>query len=254
MADREFSSLIPRVSVSVPGCPNPLIESAIRNAAIRTCERTLYWRHAEPPYDLTPAVHQYFYRKPVNTDVHAVFDAAVNGYPLDRVTLEDALFRYPAWADLYSGVPYDELWVETGSFNGDEFNANAFNGGSAFTITDEALVNTSDPRVFTQLSPDRFVVLPAPSDEKPFTLRLIYALKPKRNATGMAEYQFNELEDAIYHSALQELLVVPSQAWKDYELAAYHAKQYTYCVTERRARANIGNMRGIMHFQMRPFG
>jgi hypothetical protein len=70
----------------------------------------------------------------------------------------------------------------------------------------------------------------------------------------MAEFQFGELEDAIYHGALQELLVIPSQAWKDYELAAYHAKQYTYCVTERRARANIGNMRGTMRVQMVPFG
>ena len=70
----------------------------------------------------------------------------------------------------------------------------------------------------------------------------------------MPEYIFNELEDAIYHGTLQELMVVPNQPWKDLELAAYHAKQYTYCVTERRARANLGNMRGVMHVQMRPFG
>ena len=254
MADREFDSLVSRVSVSVPGCPNFLINTAIRNAAIRTCERTLYWRHAEVPYNLTPAVHQYPYRKPASSDVHAVFVATVNGSPLDRITLEDAFMRYPAWADLYSGVPYEELWADSGAFNGDEFNENTFNGGSSFTVTDDALEKTSDPRIFTQITPDQFIVLPSPSDDKPFSLRLVYALKPKRDAEGMPEYMFNELEDTIYHGALQELMVVPNQPWKDLELAAYHAKQYTYNVTERRARANLGNMRGVMHVQMRPFG
>jgi hypothetical protein len=254
MAERAFDTLIPRVSVSAPGCPNSLILNAIRNTAIRTCERTLYWRHAETPYDLTPAVHEYFYRKPQGADVHAVLEATVNGYPLDRVTMEEAFRRYPSWADLYSGVPYDQLWTDTGAYNTTEFNENAFNGGSTFVVTDDALEDTADPLIFTQITTDKFVVLPSPSDEKPFSLRLVYALKPKRTADGMPEYMFDELEDAIYHGTLQELMVVPNQPWKDLELAAYHAKQYNYCVTERRARINLGNMRGTVYVQMRPFG
>lgn len=253
MADRTFASLIPRINPNVPGCPQPLMESAIRIAAIRVCERTLAWRIAQPTYDLTPAVHQYFYRKPANADVHAVFDAAVNGYPLDRVTLEEALRRYPAWADLYSGEDYSQLWTEGGTFNNQEFNEGGFNAGSTFTLTDAALEKTSEPRVITQLGPDQFVVLPSPDDEKAYTLRLIYALKPKRNAGGMPEYIFDELEDVIFHGALQDLLVMPNQAWKDRELAAYHARQYTYHVTERRARANIGNARGTVYARMQPF-
>lgn len=198
-------------------------------------------------------MHQYFYRKPANADVHAVFDAAVNGYPLDRVTLEEALRRYPAWADLYSGVPYDQLWTEGGTFNGQEFNEGGFNAGSTFTLTDDALENTSEPRIITQLGPDQFIVLPSPDDEKEYALRLIYALKPKRTATSMPEQIFDELEDAIFHGALQDLLIMPNQAWKDRELAAYHARQYTYHVTERRARANLGAARGAVYVSMRPF-
>lgn len=253
MTDKTFASLIPRINPNVPGCPQPLMESIIRTAAIRTCERTLAWRHAQPTYNLTPSVHQYFYRKPANADVHAVFDAAVNGYPLDRVTLEEALRRYPAWADLYSGVPYDQLWTEGGTFNGQEFNEGGFNAGSTFTLTDDALENTSEPRIITQLGPDQFIVLPSPDDEKEYALRLIYALKPKRTATSMPEQIFDELEDAIFHGALQDLLIMPNQAWKDRELAAYHARQYTYHVTERRARANLGAARGAVYVSMRPF-
>jgi len=251
--ERTFASLVPRVAASAPGCPQPTMVQAIRNSAIRTCERTLYWRHAEVPYDLTPGVHQYQYRKPANADVHAVFLAAVNKYPLDRLTLDMALNLYPQWADLYSGVPYDELWVGSGSFNENTFNEEAFNGGAQFVVTEEALEDASDPRIITQLTPDQFVVLPAPDDAKPYSLRLIYALKPKRTAAAMAAFVFDELEDVIMHGALQELLVLPNVSWGDRELAAYHAKQYVYQTAERRARANLGNARGTLSAKMQPF-
>lgn len=252
MADRLFSSLIPRINTSVPGCPQPLMEQAIRNAAIKTCERTLVWRHAEMPYNLSPGVHQYFYRKPQNADVHVVFDAAINGYPINRLTLEQALYQYPAWADLYGGVDFDELWTTSGAFNEAPYNDQEFNSGATFQMPEEAMEQASEPRAVTQLTPDQFIVLPLPDDEKAYTLRLIYALKPKRAATGMPEYLLNELEDAIFHGALQELLVLPNEAWGDRELAAYHAKQYLSYVTERRARANLGNVRGSMTVKMRP--
>jgi hypothetical protein len=83
---------------------------------------------------------------------------------------------------------------------------------------------------------------------------MFVALKPKRNATAMEEFIFDELEEAIMHGALQHLLVLPNQAWSDRELAAYHAKQYVFQTAERRARANLGNVRGTMRARMQPFG
>jgi len=254
MADRTFASLVPRLQPSVPGCPHATIVQYIRNSAIKTCERTLAWRYAEAPYALSPGVHQYGYRKPQSTDVHAVFLASVNGRPLDRLTLDEAVLRYPQWADLYGGVPYDQLWVGSGAFNSEALNEEVFNGGPQFVIPDDALEAASDPRVITQLTPDQFIVLPLPDDQRVYTLRLLYALKPKRTASGMSGVMFDELEDAIMHGALQEMLVLPSVAWSDRELAAYHAKQYVFHVAERRARANLGNVRGTMTAKMQPFG
>ena len=103
MINREFSSLAPRISPNTPGCPQPLIIQAVRNAAIRTCERTLGWRHAEPPYELQPGVHEYLYRKPAGSDVHAVFGASINGYSLNHLPLDAALQQYP------SSVSYTHL-------------------------------------------------------------------------------------------------------------------------------------------------
>jgi hypothetical protein len=70
----------------------------------------------------------------------------------------------------------------------------------------------------------------------------------------MDEAVFDDLEDVIMHGALQTLLVLPNTNWSDRELAAYHAKQFISQVTERRARANLGNARGTFAAQMQPFG
>jgi hypothetical protein len=83
---------------------------------------------------------------------------------------------------------------------------------------------------------------------------MFMALKPKRSAVGMDEVAFNDLEDAIMHGALQDLLILPNVPWADRDLASYHAKQYIFYTTERRARANLGNARGSFRARMQPFG
>lgn len=253
MSQMKFSSLVPRINTSLPGCPQPLMETALRDAARRVCERTLLWRVASDQFMLSPGVHEYFYRKPADADVHVVFDAAVNGRPLDRATLEQALTRYPKWADIYSGVSPEQLWSGEGAYNGAAFNEQTFNGGATINMPPEALIEASDPRVFTQVTPDKFVILPAPDAEREYKLRLIVALKPKRDATGLPDHIFTEIEDCIIHGALQDLLILPNEAWGDRDLAAYHARQFLFHVTERRARANLGNARATMTARMQPF-
>lgn len=253
MVDRPFASLVSKLQPSVPGCPYATIVQYVRDSAIKVCERTLAWRHAEAPYALTPGVYEYPYRKPAAADVHAIFLATVNGNPLEHLTLDAAVALYPAWADLYGGVPLDQLWSGSGAFNGEAFNENAFNGGAQFALTPEAMEGASEPRSMTQLTPDQFVLLPPPNDDKEYLLRLLYALKPKRTAEGMPQAVFDELETAIFHGALQELLVLPQVPWSDRELATYHAKQYVFHAGERRARANLGAVRGTLAVRVRPF-
>lgn len=241
MADRTFASLVPRVQASVPGCPHATIVQYIRDAAIRTCERTLYWRYQVPLFNLQPGVSEYAYDKPANTDVHAVFEAVVNGRPLKRLTMEKAIELYPQWADLFSGN-------YGGQFNSMQYNEEEYNGDTG------PLADGSSPQVITQINADRYVILPLPDAERTYQCRMFVALKPKRNATGMEEFIFDELEEVIMHGALQHLLVLPDQSWSDRELAAYHAKQYVFQIAERRARANLGNVRGLMRVRMQPFG
>jgi len=254
MPDRSFLSLTPKVSISTMGCPQPLLESMIRDSAIRVCERTLVWRAADAARNLIPGVHEYAYTKPANAEVHAVFHATVNDEAIQRLTLDEALLVHPEWAYLYGGVPFEDLWSGSGSFNTEGYNEGTFNNGPSFVLSDEALEKAGYPRTLTQLTPDKFIILPLPDDEKTYTLKLIYALKPKRDAVGMPAHILDEIEEAVVHGALQELLILPNQPWTDRELATYHARQFTFKVTERRARANIGNMRGTVTARFKPFG
>jgi hypothetical protein len=256
MADRTFASLVPRIQASTPGCPNPTIIQYIRDAAIRTCERTLYWRYQIPLYNLLPGVFEYTYNKPIATDVHAMFEAVVNNRPLERLTMEQAIETYPQWADLYSGEDPSVVWSLTpsGSFNAFDYNEGLFNDNSPYVLPEAIVADASTPQYITQVTPDKYIILPLPDNKTPYQCRMFVALKPKRNATGMNEVIFDELEEVIMHGALQHLLLLPNQMWSDRELASYHAKQYTFQISERRARANIGTNRGTVRARMQPFG
>lgn len=256
MGDRTFASLVSKINPSVPGCPQPTMIQYIRDAAIRACERSLAWRWMEPKYDLLPGVYEYAYNKPTNTDVHVVFDAIVNDAPLQKLTLEQALYQFPYWADLYSGVDPGIVWQNSppNLFNQQQFNVGQYNGNQGTNLPVEALAEATDPRAICQLTPDKYIILPLPDDTKTYTMRIFYALKPKRSSTGMDEVIFEELEDVITHNALQHLLVLPNTNWSDRELAAYHAKQFIFNISERRARANLGNVRGVMTARMQRFG
>jgi hypothetical protein len=255
MVDRTFASLVPRVQSSAPGCPQPTIVQHVRDAAIRACERTLAWRVQLPKFNLSPGVFEYHYDKPTNTDVHAVFSASVNNAPLDVLTLEQAITTFPKWADIYSGLTAVQLWslVDPNAFNSDQYNESPFNGNPSTVVPDEAVAEGSTPTSICQLTPDKYIVLPLPDKAEPYNMRMFVALKPKRTATGLDETIFDELEDVILHNALQHLLVLPNTNWSDRELAAYHAKQFIYQVSERRARANLGNARGTLRVKMQPF-
>jgi hypothetical protein len=256
MADRTFASLVPRVAPSAPGCPQPTLIQYIRDSAIRTCERTLAWRYQVPLFNLLPGVHEYTYNRPTNADVHVMFEAVVNDRPLERLTMEKAIELYPQWADLYSGEDPSVVWSLTpsGSFNSFDYNEALFNENSPYVLPDAIVADGSTPQSITQVSPDKYIILPLPDAQRTYQCRMFLALKPKRSATGMDEVAFDELEEAIMHGALQHLLVLPNTNWSDRELAAYHAKQYVFQTSERRARANLGNVRGMMRTRMQPFG
>ena len=246
--NRSFSTLGPKVATSVPGCPQPMVLDYIRDAAIRVCERTLLWRHVQPKFALTPGVPEYTFERPQGSDVHVLLAATLNDRRLDLLTMEQALGRYPEWVDLFGGLDPAEVWANTpsGTFNAYGVNEGLFNENPEVQLSGNQFEGGSEPRTLTQVTPDRFLVLPFPDDAQDYELRLVYALKPSRTATAMPRALLDELEDAIVHTALQHLLVMPEVEWNDRELATYHARQALLEIAGRRARANLGFARGSL--------
>ena len=213
---RTFLSLVQRLITSVPGCPQPVVAQYVRDAAIDACERTLAWRYEQPMIRLTPGVYEYPYEQPTGSEVHAFLTAAVNGRPVAPVTLEDIHRFYPDWPNLDPS-------------------------------------RRADPRYIFQLDVDNFALAPIPSDDESYDLKMIVALKPLRDSTGMDKTAMDDLENVIMHGALRDLLVLPNKNWSDRELASFHAKQYISKTAERRARAMLGAGRASVSVQMRPF-
>lgn len=215
MSIKMFDTLINRISPYVPGCPFPTIVQHIRDAAIDVCERTLYWRYKLPNIRLTPGVYDYVYETPANTAIHAILTAYVNGRPLYTSTIEDLQAHFPHFLD------YDSDKRGT-------------------------------PQRLFQINFCSFGVMPIPDDTEPYELQLVVALKPSRSAWGMDDYVLEELESSIVDSTLSTLLHIPERAWSNDRLAVFYAQQTQRKISERRARANLGNSRAPLSVKMRP--
>ena len=217
MATRNFSDIVNRLLPSVPGCPTPVVENYVRDAAIEACERTLAWRYEQPRIRLTVGGHDYEFEYPAGSEIHAFITATVNDETLIPVTLDKMYDLYPRWPN-------------------------------------QPVENRAKPRYITQLDPDHFSVAPVPDGDTTYDVRMIVCLKPLRTADSMDKTVLDELENVIMHGALQHLLLLPDNSWSDRELASYHAKQFAFKLSERRARANLGAGRASMRVQGQPFG
>jgi hypothetical protein len=253
MANRVFTDFIPRIQPHVLACPQETIRQNIRNAAIRACEWTQIWKYETRSYNLVAGMHEYEYIKPAESEVHTLYAAVLNeAYPLEILTLDQAIARFPAWADMMGGLTPMSAWSLTppSQFNMDEFNSATYGANPAFVTPSEALDGTSTPSAITHLNQDKFIILPSP--DVTYSLRIFTALRPTRTASGMDAVAANELEDVIFHRVLQDVMSMPNTPWTNLELAAYHARQYIFLVNERRARSNLTAGRGKVRVQQ-PF-
>lgn len=216
MSNRTFQSVVQRLVPNVPGCPHPVIEQYVRDAAIDACEKTLAWRYKQPQIRLTPGVYDYPYELPNGADIHAFLTVSVNGRPLRVVTIEELYHIYPDFPN------YDPD-------------------------------KRGQPRYIFQVSPRMFGVVPMPNTDEPYDLTMVVALKPLRESFEMNKTALDELENAVMHGALKHLLMMPDKNWTSDRLAAFHAGQYSARLAERRARANLGVGRASLSVQMRPF-
>ena len=220
MATRTFISLEDKLAANVPGCPRPTIEQYVRNIAIEVCEKTLAWRYEQDAIPLVAGVYEYDYEVPTGSEVVGIIHSALssNGAYADtlrHLSQEELHRQYPDWPNT-------------------------------------TVANRGTPAALSQFNPDQFLIAPVPDSENTYSLKMFLALRPTQDATGMDKSVFDECEQLIIHGVLQHLHTLPGKSWTDYGLASYHAKQYTYKTSARRAKANLGVGRASVTAQMRP--
>lgn len=217
MTTRLFKTVEGKITPITPGVPQPVIVQHVRDSAIEACERTLAWRYEQDAITLTPGVYQYDYEVPDQSEVVGVFHSAISGSALAPVSLEQLLGQYPDWPN---------------------------------TATDAR----GNPSLVAQYDPDHFVLAPVPdTPTTPYQIKMILALRPTMDATGMDQTAFDELEPLIVDGALKRLLSIPNQSWTNGDLADYYARQVVFKTASRRAKANHGTVRASLSVQFPPF-
>lgn len=73
--------------------------------------------------------------------------------------------------------------------------------------------------------PTTLMLVPKPDANG--TLKLIVALKPANDATGIDDDIFNEFREAIVHGAKSSLMLSPKKPYTDSQLGTYHSQQFT---------------------------
>jgi len=215
VADRLFSSLVPRVTASVPMCPNALALDYIRTAAVEACEETGAWFSVTDNVELETDRVEYAYHDfggvADNADVAKLDAAYVNGYAIDLLSRRRAMSKYPDF------------------------------------LTEKALEDWSGtPRAAFQSDSEHVTVLPAADTAGEYLFRMSLFLEPPRDADGLPQGLFDAIEDAVFNLALYYLLLLPDKDWQDARLAGNHLRQYKWHAAWRRGDASRGDSPGSL--------
>ena len=99
-----FESLVKDVLPYVPGCPDSLIQTNIRSAAIELCEKTKAFTFDLDPITTISGEYEYEFDQPSGTEVHQILWATYDGNDLDPISPRSLELNYPDWRDK-TGTP-----------------------------------------------------------------------------------------------------------------------------------------------------
>lgn len=99
-----FESLVKDVLPYVPGCPDSLIQTNIRSAAIELCEKSKAFTFDLDPITTISGAYEYEFDQPSGTEVHQILWATYDGHDLDPISPRSLELNYPDWRDK-TGTP-----------------------------------------------------------------------------------------------------------------------------------------------------
>lgn len=196
-----LNAFFDHVAPQTPGCPNPTVRSAVRQAAIEFCERTHVWLETLDPLPIDPAVSDYEVEAPLpDTRVVAIYSMRCQGALLFAHTEHALDQQQPDWR-----------------------------------------AATGQPRGFVQANPATLRLVPQPAEAAdPGLTDIRAALAPTQTAAVVGDVLYEEYAEAIGYGALERLLRIPGQAWSQPELSAYYRGLFALTKSQARVRARQG--------------
>ena len=206
-----FESFMKDVLPYVPGCPDTVVENALRSSSIELCEKAAVYTKELDPISTVAGIYEYEFGQPTGTKVDKVIWGIYDGKDLEAITPRALESRKPKWRDSS---------------------------------------NTGTPEYFLQQSPDLFWLVPVPDTSLTNGIILNVSLKPSRSSNNIATEIADDYRDGIIFGALYRLLRMPARDWTDPNAARDYAGLFASTVQEaeiKARRADIGVGRKVKY-------
>lgn len=195
----------------VPGCPDTVVENALRSSTIELCEKAAVYTKELDAISTVSGIYEYEFNQPAGTKVDKILWAMYDGKDLEAITPRGLAAQRPKWRD-----------------------------GT----------NNATPEHFLQISPELFWLIPIPDTTKTDGIIMNVSLKPSRSSNNILTQVADDYRDGIIFGALYRLLRMPARDWSDPMAAADYAGLFRQTVQDaeiKARRADIGVGRKVVY-------
>jgi len=187
----------------VPGCPDTLIESNIRAAAIELCEKAPVYQQELDPVTTVANIFEYDLEPPSGTVVHKIMWVVYKGNDLEPISTGLLEQRVPKWRDAD---------------------------------------NAGEPDYFVKVNQSTFWLVPVPNETKSSSVILRAQLKPTYTSRSCDDGVMTDYREAIIQGTLFRLLRLPSKEWTDFGAAQVYGTLFQQSIQEADRRARHADM------------
>jgi len=214
-----LSQFFPYVVPYVPGCPDPVVEQAIRSVCIDFSNRT-HLVQTLTPQDVV--LNQQDYSITIPTD-----------QVLSKVT----------------GVYYEDVWLPPSSI--EAVRSGVILRGSVGS----AVVQTGKPKTYFQKTPNGATIslYPIPAEAITLGLAIRAAFAPSRTATVIPDYLYQYWLEEISAGVVARLCAMPGQPYSNPGIAGEMRVTYNNAVRDAGIEARTGQVAAASRVQPRAF-
>jgi hypothetical protein len=192
-----ISEFRPEVLPDAPGVPPPLVDRAIRHAAIELCDNAFVWRVKLDPKDIVAGTGEY----------------TIDASPCGRVVT----VMY-AGHDGVRMLPTTERQLDD-SEDGWRISTSRAAVSSWYYLPDRNTIRLA-------LAPDV---------SKAQALNLSVSLKPTQDSTDLPDVLYDDYLETVGHGARARVLAMSGVGWANPQLAGYHKAEFDRLIRKHRA-------------------